>query len=92
MTRKETTMETIRIRICLGTACHVLGASQFQHLADHLPASLRDRVQIEWTRCLGLCREYSGQDQPPYVMVNDQVVTRASIPSVLACIRTQAGD
>ena len=30
-------MDKIRVKICLGTACTVFGASQFQSLEDILP-------------------------------------------------------
>ena len=40
-------MEKIKVKICLGTACTVFGAAQFQSLEDVLPEEWKDKVIIE---------------------------------------------
>jgi NADH:ubiquinone oxidoreductase subunit E len=75
-------VKEINICICLGTACHVLGSSQFHDLPEMLSPELRQKVRIEWTRCLGYCRE-AGSGRPPFVTVNDELITEATLPKLL---------
>ena len=46
-------MDKIKVEICCGTACYLLGASQMMDLEDTLPEAYRDRVEILPRTCLG---------------------------------------
>ena len=77
----------IEISVCLGTTCHLMGASHFQTLYDDLPANLRDNVQIHWKRCLDYCKR-GDHGQAPYVVINGEVVSDASLPRIVERIET----
>ena len=75
-------MEKIRIVICAGTTCYVMGGSHLQALEEHLPPEYAAWVEITGARCLGCCKE--GQyGRAPYVRVNDEVMQEATIPKLL---------
>ena len=40
-------MEKVKVEICCGTACYLLGAANMMDLEDQLPAEWRGRVEVE---------------------------------------------
>ncbi len=81
--------DTIKVVICSGTACYVMGASDILLLEEELPASLRERVQIEGCTCLGYCKD-SGRGKAPFVEIDGVVMSSATLPKVIARIRELA--
>ena len=66
-------MEKIKVEICCGTACYLLGA-----------AKLKDKVDIQARPCLGLC-ERDNLGGAPFVMFNGtEIMGNASLEKVLA--------
>lgn len=78
--------EKIKVVICSGTACYVMGASDILLLEEELPQRLRDRVEIEGVTCLGYCKD-SKAGKAPFVTINGEVMAAASLPKVMARIR-----
>lgn len=74
--------EKIKVVICAGTSCYVMGAPDILLLEDNLPESLRDRVDIEGANCLGLCRK-TGAGKAPFVTVNGELISGATLPIVV---------
>lgn len=71
-------MDKIKIELCCGTACYVLGAARLLSLEDELPEDIRARVEIESRPCLNLC-ERENLGGAPYVRVNGtEVIAQAS--------------
>ena len=81
-------MEKIKVQICVGTTCFILGASELQDLERFLPAELQDKVDVCGTTCLGMCKE-DNYGQAPFVRVGNRIVSNASISSVIAQIEEQ---
>lgn len=81
--------DTIKVVICSGTACYVMGASDILLLEEELPGSLRERVQIEGSTCLGYCKDAS-RGKAPFVEINGEVMASATLPKVIARIRELA--
>lgn len=80
-------MDKIKVEICCGTACYLLGASQMMDLEDTLPEAYRDRVEILPRTCLGLC-ERDNIGKAPYVRFGDgDVMADATREKVLDRIR-----
>lgn len=76
-------MEKIKIEICCGTACYLLGASRLLELENTLPEELRDRVEIEARPCLNLCEQES-LGGAPYVRINDtEIMAQATNETVI---------
>lgn len=76
----------IKVVICSGTACYVMGASDILLLEEELPQSLRERVDIEGVTCLGYCKD-SKVGKAPFVTINGEVMQAATLPKVMARIR-----
>lgn len=77
--------EKIKVIICSGTACYVMGASDILLLEEELPAGLKDRVSVEGATCLGYCRD-GKNGKAPYVLINGELMSQATLPAVLARI------
>ena len=71
--------EKIKVVICTGTTCFVMGASDILLLEDSLPADLRGKVEIEGSTCLGMCRD-GMNGKAPFVSVDGDVMPNDPIP------------
>ena len=63
-------MSKIKVKICLGTACVVLGGLDPQTLMDMIPAELAPFVEVEGSNCLAFCKKQTNS-KPPFVLVQD---------------------
>ena len=80
-------MDTVKVEICCGTACYLLGAAKMMDIESQLPEGCRDRVEIEARTCLELC-ERENLDGAPYVRFNDsEIMAQATPEKVLARIQ-----
>jgi NADH:ubiquinone oxidoreductase subunit E len=77
----------VKITVCAGTTCHVMGGAHLYDLENALPESLRDRVEIEGIRCLGFCTEQEKHGRPPYVIVDGETLADASLMTVLEKVK-----
>jgi len=80
-------MKKIKVSICTGTACYVMGASELLLLEEMLPENLKDKVEIEGVTCLEKCKGTGiGKSKAPFVMVDDELISSATVQSVIAKI------
>lgn len=85
-------MEKVKVEICCGTACYLLGAANLMTLEDDLPAELRGKVEIEARTCLELC-EKENLGGAPYVRFNGaETMAQATPEKVLARLAELAGE
>ena len=75
-------MKKITVSICTGTACFVMGASELMLLEEELSPELKEIVEVEGITCLDLCKN-AECGKAPFVKINDQVISQASLPLVL---------
>ena len=45
-------MDKIKVEICCGTACYLLGAANLMSIEDEIPAEFRDKVEVEARTCV----------------------------------------
>ena len=84
-------MDKIKVEICCGTACYLLGAANLMAVEDEIPESLRDRVEVEARTCLALC-EKENLGGAPYVRFNGtEIMAQATSEKVLERIAEFAG-
>lgn len=76
----------ISVKVCLGTTCFVMGGSNLQELNDIIPKKYGDKVEISGANCLGLCSINWEYSKAPYVKVDDEVISEATIEKVLEAI------
>ena len=74
--------EKIRVTVCSGTTCYLMGGSEFLLLEEQLPPELRDHVIVEGKPCLEHCRRGT-KGKAPFVHIDGELVTDATIPMVL---------
>lgn len=75
-------MNKVKVKICVGTTCFVMGASELQNLEDFLPEEMKNKVEISGTTCLGACKDDRYGDAP-FVTVNDEVISNGTINSII---------
>ena len=84
-------MEKVKVEICCGTACYLLGAANMMNIEDQLPAEWRDKVEVEAKTCLELC-ERENLGGAPYVRINDtEIMSQATPEKLLARIGELVG-
>ncbi len=84
-------MEKVKVEICCGTACYLLGAVQLMRLEERLPEKLKDKVEFEAKGCLGLCND-DKLGGAPYVRFNGTEPMAGATPDkVVARIREILG-
>lgn len=81
-------MKKVKIKICCGTSCFVMGAAQIQVLEFSPPADIADKIEIEESRCMNLCKDTTAKyNRGPFVMVNDEVIEEANFEKVVNKVR-----
>jgi len=75
-------MKKVTVRVCSGTTCFVMGASNLQMLHEHVPEELRDWVDIQGAHCLELCRDRN-YGAAPYITIDDEIVAEADLSLIL---------
>ena len=79
-------MEKIEVKVCMGTTCFVMGGSNLQELNNIIPQKYGDKVVVNGNNCLGLCSINWENSKAPYVKVDDEVVSSATVEKVIAAI------
>ena len=72
----------IKIEICCGPACYLLGAANMMNIEEQLPAEWRGKVEVEAKTCLELC-ERENLGGAPYVRINDTEIMSQATPEKL---------
>ena len=85
-------MKKIEVKVCLGTTCFVMGGSNLQELNDIIPEKYGDKVEVSAANCLGLCSINWEYSKAPYVKVDEEVVTEATVEKVLEVIDRKLGN
>ena len=70
----------------MGTTCFVMGSSHLQDLIEIIPRRYNDKVEVLGKPCLGLCSQDCEYSQAPYVKVDEEVVSQATVEKVLKVI------
>ena len=74
--------DKIKVVICTGTACFVMGGSEILLLEEHLPEHLKGKVQITGTTCLDYCHD-DANGNAPFVEINGVAMSEANVPKVI---------
>ena len=63
-----------------------MGSSHLQDLIEIIPRRYNDKVEVLGKPCLGLCSQDCEYSQAPYVKVDEEVVSQATVEKVLKVI------
>ena len=81
-------MEKIKVSICTGTACFVMGASKLQELESFIPPQYRDKVDIKANTCLDLCKNATYM-KAPFVKIDGEIISEATVEKVVRAIESK---
>ena len=81
----------IKLEICQGTTCYVMGASKLAELATTLPDDLKDKVTVSGIHCSGHCKDGAFGDAP-YVLIDGVVHGGATKESIIALLRKRVAE
>jgi NADH:ubiquinone oxidoreductase subunit E len=84
-------METIEVKICSGTTCFVMGSSYLNDLYDIIPQKYGDKVIVKPSLCLGQCSKSDKHSKAPYVKINGEVISEATVEKILSAIEQRIG-
>ncbi len=84
-------MEKIQVEICMGTTCFIMGGESLQELASILQRKYPDKVDTKGIVCHGLCSTDCQYSKAPYVKVDGEIVSEATVDKVLAVIERKLG-
>ena len=79
----------VQVRICVGTACHIMGAADLITIEDLVAEPLRDRVEVKGISCLDLCKDETN-GKPPFVIIDGETLAEATLDKVLRRIEQRA--
>ena len=82
-------MEKIKIQICLGTTCFVMGAGNLQAISEELARRFPNKVEVVGVTCLGACGEKTSFSKAPFVKVGDVLIGEADFEKIVAEIGRQ---
>jgi len=84
-------MKKLRLEICCGTTCYMMGANSLLNIENEMPADLRGKTDVRALPCLGLCgdKELAGA---PYVKLNGQIIEKATAEKIYAKMREMLED
>ncbi|BDU51029.1 NAD(P)H-dependent oxidoreductase subunit E [Haliovirga abyssi] len=57
----------VKIKICVGTTCHLMGSSSLVDIKKKFPLEITDDIEVGFATCFGFC---NGEKIPPIVEIN----------------------
>ena len=73
-------MKRLKIELCQGTSCHLLGCRELVEALNSLPASRRDLIDLCMVDCLKSCRK------GPNVRINGTILSGMTPDGLLAML------
>lgn len=61
----------MRIKICVGTMCHLMGSNEILSLAREFAEKHPDKIEISAATCLEYC--HLGK-KPPIILLDDEII------------------
>ena len=77
----------VDIRICTGTTCYVMGASDLLTIEDYIPEKYRIHTKIAGETCPGLCKKR--EFKPPFVKIKGKIIAKANIKKVIDALTAE---
>ena len=79
-------MKKIKVSICTGTTCYLMGGAHLLTLDEVLDPALAEHVEICGSHCLGLCND-DANGKAPFAKVNDHIIADATLMKVVTKVR-----
>lgn len=81
----------IKITVCCGTTCHLMGSSELLVYKDEIEKMFNFQVVIYGSPCLGYCQNAT-VTQAPFVLVGDHVIKQANKEKVIEYLSILFGE
>lgn len=81
----------IDVKICLGTACYVLGAANYQDLEELIPQEWFDYFDISGAGCLDLCKRPDA-GRAPYVLIDNRLYSEMTASKLIQLLKERLPD
>ena len=75
-------MDKIKLRLCAGTMCYVMGGAQLMEIEELLSEEEKQGIEITFSPCLQRC---NGKDTPPFA----EIITGVSKETLLRIIKEE---
>ena len=85
-------MEKVKVKICEGTTCFVMGGQTVKSMITSLAEKYKDKIEISSVRCFGTCNKSDSFSKAPYVMVDDEQISSADLEKVIAVIERKLNN
>ncbi|QTA38344.1 (2Fe-2S) ferredoxin domain-containing protein [Thermosipho ferrireducens] len=72
-------MKKLKIEICVGSCCHMLGAQELVETTKNFPEWLKEKIVVELFPCFGVCCE---DKESPIVRIEGKYYEKVT-PEVL---------
>jgi len=59
----------MKIKICVGTSCHLMGAPSIIEAYDNYEKDIKDKITLEYSTCFSACQ---GLYSSPVVKINEE--------------------
>ena len=73
-------MQPVKVELCAGTACHLMGAQQLLTAIEALKRESGQKIQVKLTHCLGAC------DRGPNARINGTLYSKVTEEQLLATV------
>lgn len=80
-------MEKIKLKLCAGTMCYVMGGAQLMEISDLLSDEEKQYVDISLSPCLQQCND--GKGTPPFIELNGKILEGVSKEILLRIIKEE---
>ncbi len=78
----------IKLELCFGTTCFVMGASKLQEIENLIPPQYKNKVEVKAHTCLDLCKN-SKYMKAPFVKVDGEIISEATVEKVIRAIESK---
>jgi len=75
--------DKIKVEICMGTTCYVLGSFRLSALEEQLPDDLKPCVEVVGCSCLNACQDRNYGNAPFVRIGGTRIVDNATIEKVI---------
>lgn len=72
----------IRITVCCGTTCHLMGSSEILIYKDEIEEKYKGKVAIYGSPCLGNCKDFAAA-RAPFVLIGDELICQANKEKII---------
>lgn len=79
-------MKKIKVEICIGTSCYLLGAHDLMEAVENLPQEIKKCIDLNAVTCLKTC------GKGPNICINDVVLSGITPQRLLEIIHDTIND